>query len=264
MSSQQTLHSHSPSFPVSVHNMTVAYGRRPVLWDIDLDLEEGKITGIVGPNGAGKSTFIKAVLDLLPKATGQVRIYGEEFRRMRQLVAYVPQRETVDWDFPISALEVVVMGRYGLLGWFRRPRRADYDAARAALKHVGMDAYADRQISQLSGGQQQRVFLARALVQEAKIYFLDEPFAGVDAATEAAIIQLLGEMRARGNTVVVVHHDLQTVRSYFDNLLMLNMRLVAYGPTEQVFTEENLRQTYGGRLTVLDQAAHAVEKDVKK
>lgn len=244
--------------PLEIHDMTVAYHRKPVLWDIDLTLPEGKLIAVVGPNGAGKSTLLKAVLSLIPKASGRVYIYGKPYEHNRHLVGYVPQRESVDWDFPIDALDVVTMGRYGRLGWFRRPTRHDRRAAHQALEKVAMADFAHRQISQLSGGQQQRVFLARALVQDARIYFMDEPFAGVDAATEAAIIELLRELKNRGRTVVVVHHDLQTVERYFDHLVLLNMRIVAVGPTRDVFTPTNLQHTYGGRLTLLEEAAEAV------
>ncbi len=249
---------HSELSPLSIHDMTVAYHRKPVLWDIDLDVPEGHLVGIIGPNGAGKSTLIKATLDLIPRASGQVLFYGQPYRQQRHLIAYVPQRESVDWDFPVSALDVVMMGLYGKLGWFRRPGRQEREQAEEALDRVGMAPYADRQIRQLSGGQQQRVFLARALVQDARIYFMDEPFAGVDAATEKAIISLLSALRSAGKTVLVVHHDLQTITEYFDYLLMLNMRVVAFGPTETIFTEDNLRKTYGGRLTVLDAVGHAM------
>ena len=251
---------HSETSPLSIHDMTVAYHRKPVLWDIDLDIPEGKLVGIIGPNGAGKSTLIKASLDLIPRASGQVNIYGKPYQKQRHLVAYVPQRESVDWDFPVSALDVVTMGLYGQLGWFKRVGKKEREKARDALDRVGMAGYADRQISQLSGGQQQRVFLARALVQDATLYFMDEPFAGVDAATEKAIIPLLSALREDGKTVLVVHHDLQTIPEYFDYLLMLNMRVVAVGPTEEVFTEENLRKTYGGRLTMLAEVGHKMEK----
>ena len=251
---------HSETSPLSIHDMTVAYHRKPVLWDIDLDIPEGKLVGIIGPNGAGKSTLIKASLDLIPRASGQVNIYGKPYQKQRHLVAYVPQRESVDWDFPVSALDVVTMGLYGQLGWFKRVGKKEREKARDALDRVGMAGYADRQISQLSGGQQQRVFLARALVQDATLYFMDEPFAGVDAATEKAIITLLSALREDGKTVLVVHHDLQTIPEYFDYLLMLNMRVVAVGPTEEVFTEENLRKTYGGRLTMLAEVGHKMEK----
>lgn len=249
---------HSTESPLSIHDMTVAYHRKPVLWDVDLDIPEGRLVGIIGPNGAGKSTLIKATLDLVPRASGRVLMYGKPYRQQRHLVAYVPQRESVDWDFPVSALDVVTMGLYGKLGWFRRPGKKEKALAEEALDRVGMASYASRQIRQLSGGQQQRVFLARALVQDAQIYFMDEPFAGVDAATEKAIVTLLGALRSAGKTVMVVHHDLQTITEYFDYLLMLNMRVVAVGPTEEVFTEDNLRKTYGGRLTVLDAVGHAL------
>lgn len=244
--------------PIHIHDMTVAYHKKPVLWDVDLAVPEGKLVGIVGPNGAGKSTMIKAIMDLVPKASGWVRIYGKPFARMRQAIGYVPQRESVDWDFPIRALDVVLMGRYGHVGWLRRPGKIDREIAESALEKVGMADYRDRQINQLSGGQQQRIFLARALAQDARIYLMDEPFAGVDAATERAIIEILMELRARDKTMLVVHHDLQTVSQYFDWLVLINMRVVAAGETAKVFTEENLNKTYGGRLTVLSEAAQAV------
>lgn len=246
--------------PLEVHDLTVAYHRRPVLWDIDFAIPEGLLVGIVGPNGAGKSTLIKAALGLAPTASGWVHIHGKPYSEQRRLIGYVPQRETVDWDFPTDALDVVLMGRYGHLGWFRRPGRADRELARECLAKVGMADYADRQISQLSGGQQQRVFLARALAQNASIYFMDEPFAGVDAATEKAIIVLLNELKAEGKTVLVVHHDLQTVREYFDWVIMLNMRQIAVGPTEEVFNNANLQKTYGGRLNIVSEVAEAVAK----
>jgi manganese/zinc/iron transport system ATP- binding protein len=247
------------SIPIRIHDMTIAYHRKPVLWDVDLDVPEGQLVGIVGPNGAGKSTMILAIMNLVPKASGWVRIYGKPYQEMRRIVGYVPQRESVDWDFPISALEVVTMGRFGHVGWIRRPSKQDKQLAHEALEKVGMGEYAHRQISQLSGGQQQRVFLARALAQDAKVYLMDEPFAGVDAATERAIIDILMELRAQGKTILVVHHDLQTVTRYFDWLIMLNMRVVASGPTEEVFNDTTLNKTYGGRLTVLSQAAQAVQ-----
>jgi manganese/zinc/iron transport system ATP- binding protein len=245
-----------------VHDLTVAYHRRPVLWDIDFTIPEGLLVGIVGPNGAGKSTLIKAALGLAPTASGWVRIHGKPYAEQRQLIGYVPQRESVDWDFPTDALDVVLMGRYGHLGWFRRPGKADRELARECLAKVGMADYADRQISQLSGGQQQRVFLARALAQNASIYFMDEPFAGVDAATEKAIVALLNELKAEGKTVLVVHHDLQTVREYFDWVIMLNMRQIAVGPTEEVFNNANLQKTYGGRLNIVSEVAEAVAKTI--
>jgi manganese/zinc/iron transport system ATP- binding protein len=259
-SSVQLLDGVDPSrIPIQIHDMTIAYHRKPVLWDVDLDVPEGKLVGIIGPNGAGKSTMITSIMDLVPKASGWVKIYGQPYKKMRRSIGYVPQRESVDWDFPISALEVVTMGRYGRLGWIRRPGREDRRAAEEALDKVGMGEYANRQISQLSGGQQQRVFLARALAQDTQIYLMDEPFAGVDAATEQAIIDILMELRKQDKTILVVHHDLQTVTRYFDWVIMLNMRVVASGPTAEVFTDENLNKTYGGRLTVLSQAAEAVQ-----
>lgn len=252
---------HSHAAPLSIHDMTVAYHRRPVLWDIDLDFPEHHLIGIIGPNGAGKSTLLKAVLELIPKASGRVHVYGEPFEKQRHRVAYVPQRESVDWDFPVSALDVVLMGRYRKVGWFLPVGRAHKKAAMEALDKVGMADYANRQISQLSGGQQQRVFLARALAQDADLYLMDEPFAGVDAATERAIIALLKELKSAGKTVAVVHHDLQTVGTYFDTVILLNMRVVAYGPTEEVFNEDNLKKTYGGKLTLLTDAADALARN---
>ncbi len=246
--------------PLSVRDMTVAYQRKPVLWDVDYDAPEGRLVGIIGPNGAGKSTMLKAVLGLVPMATGRVLIYGRPYSKQRQKIGYVPQRESVDWDFPVNALDVVVMGRYARIGWMRPVTRKHKRAALEALDRVGMADYARRQIAQLSGGQQQRVFLARALVQDAQVYLMDEPFSGVDAATEKAIIRILQELRLGGKTVLVVHHDLQTVPEYFDDVLLLNMRVVAHGPTDDVFTQDNLHKTYGGRLTLLDEAAHALAR----
>jgi len=243
-----------------IHDMTVAYHRRPVLWDIDLKIPEGKLVGIVGPNGAGKTTLIKATLGLVPLASGKVEIYGKSYREQRHLVGYVPQRESVDWDFPVTVRDVVLMGTYGRLGWFRRPGKAERKIADRCLEQVEMTALANRQIRQLSGGQQQRVFLARALAQDAQVYFLDEPFSGVDAATEAAIVKLLQTLRASGKTVLIVHHDIQTVRDYFDYVILLNMRLIACGPVDATFTNENLQKTYGGRLTILDEAAEAMRQ----
>ena len=251
---------HSEASPLSVHDMTVAYQRRPVLWDIDYDAPDAALIAIVGPNGAGKSTLIKACLGLMPKVSGRVEVYGRPYRQQRKLVGYVPQRESVDWDFPVSALDVVAMGRYGHIGWFRPVTKKHRVVAMEALDHVGMADYAKRQIGQLSGGQQQRVFLARALAQDATLYFMDEPFAGVDAATERAIVTVLRELRAQGRTVICVHHDLPTVPEYFDHVMLLNTRVIASGPVAETFTDDNLRRTYGGRLNVLEQAAEAVRR----
>lgn len=243
-----------------MHAMTVAYQRKPVLWDVDYDAPANRLIAIVGPNGAGKSTLIKACLNLTPRASGQVEFWGEPYRRARSRVGYVPQRESVDWDFPVSALDVVCMGRYRKIGWCRPVSRRHKEAALECLDRVGLRDYARRQISQLSGGQQQRVFLARAIAQEAELYFMDEPFAGVDAATERAIVEVLRELKESGKTVIVVHHDLQTVREYFDEVILLNMRVVAAGPAREVFTRENLQRTYGGRLTLLSEASEAIAR----
>ncbi|MCS7261400.1 MAG: metal ABC transporter ATP-binding protein [Anaerolineae bacterium] len=244
---------------IEVTDLTVAYRDRPALWDVDLEVPEGVLMAIVGPNGAGKSTLIQAILGLVPLAAGQVRIYGRPYVEQRHLVGYVPQRSSVDWDFPTSALDVVMMGLYGRLGWLRRPGRRERELALESLEKVGMAEFADRQISQLSGGQQQRVFLARALVQDARIYLMDEPFAGVDATTERAIIALLQELRASGKTVVAVHHDLQTLEEYFDWAMLLNVRRIAAGPVQKVLTEENLRKTYGGRIAFLPRVVNERE-----
>ncbi len=244
--------------PIEVHDLTVAYRHRPVLWDIDVIIPEGQLVAIVGPNGAGKSTLIKAIMGLVPLASGDVRIYGMPVKQGRTAVAYVPQRSSVDWDFPTTALDVVLMGRYGHLSLFARPGKRDKEIARQALAKVGMLDFADRQISQLSGGQQQRVFLARALAQQTRLYLMDEPFDGVDAATERAIVELLQELRSQGSTVVAVHHDLQTVPKYFDSVLLLNLRMVAFGPVEDTFTSENLHKTYGGRLNLLTEVGETL------
>lgn len=244
---------HPQTAPLSIHDMTVAYHRKAVIWDIDYDAPAGKLIAIVGPNGAGKSTLIKAVLDLVPMVSGQVYVFGKPYRSQRGRVAYVPQRESVDWDFPVSALDVVAMGLYRKIGWCFPVTRKYRLAAMEALNRVGMADFAYRQIHQLSGGQQQRVFVARALVQHADLYLMDEPFAGVDASTERAMVGLLHELRGEGRTALVVHHDLQTVPEYFDEVILINMRLVASGPVREVFTPENLRKTYGGKLALLDQ-----------
>lgn len=245
---------------LEIHDLTITYSRKPVLWGIDLTLPKGKLIGIVGPNGAGKSTLIKACMELVPLSSGYIRLFDQPLAAVRPRISYVPQRETVDWDFPASVKDVVEMGRYSQRGLFRRLRKADKEIAWNALEKVGMEGFANRQISQLSGGQQQRVFLARALAQEADLYFMDEPFAGVDAATERAILQLLQDMSAAGKTVVVVHHDLQSVEKYFDWVVLLNMRLVGSGPVSEVFTQELLQETYGGKLTLLSEIGELMEK----
>lgn len=249
------------SAALEIHDLTVAFDKRPVLWNIDLKIPQGKLVGIIGPNGAGKSTLIKAVMGIVPLSSGYAKVFNNTLDEARSKVSYVPQRESVDWDFPASVMDVVMMGRYSKLGLFKRPRKADRDVAQDCLKKVGLEALSNRQISQLSGGQQQRTFLARALAQQADIYFMDEPFAGVDAATEKAIINLLREMTNANKTVIVVHHDLQSVSQYFDWVILLNTRLVASGPTELVFTKENLNETYGGKLTLMDDVADLIRRE---
>lgn len=245
----------SSPWALECHDLTVTYDRKPVLYGIDCCIPTGVLVGVLGPNGAGKSTLLKAALGLIPASGGYVEMFGQPARKVPQRVGYVPQRESVDWDFPVTVMDVVLMGRYGRLGLFKRPAEADREIARRSLDKVQMLSYADRQIGQLSGGQQQRVFLARALTQDCDLYLMDEPFAAVDAATERAVISLLREMRAAGKTVLVVHHDLITAPNYFDHLLLLNLRLIAFGPTAEVWTPERLQQTYGGQMTLLSELA---------
>ena len=239
---------------LEVHHLSVNYDKTPVLWDISLEIPQGTLVGIIGPNGAGKSTLIKAILDITPAVSGKISFFGHNLKDVRTRVAYVPQRESIDWDFPITVLDLVVMGRYGKLGLFNWPKKNDYAKAREYLHKVGMRDFADRQINQLSGGQQQRVFLARALLQEADVYFMDEPFSGVDMGTEKVIMSILREMQKEGKTIFVVHHDLNTVDSYFDWVILLNMRLVSYGPTQENFTPEKLNIAYGKSFALFDEA----------
>lgn len=229
---------------IKVEDLTVAYEDKPVLWDIELEVKKGVLMAVVGPNGAGKSTLIKTMLDLIKPITGEVRFYGEKYSKVRDRIAYVPQRGSVDWDFPTTVFDVVEMGRYGKVGWLKRVGKIDKEKTREAIKMVEMEEFSDRQISQLSGGQQQRVFLARALVQEADIYFMDEPFQGVDNKTEKSIIKILKKLRDENKTVIVVHHDLQTVKEYFDYVTFINVSVVASGPVEEIFTPENIEKTY--------------------
>lgn len=230
--------------PIEIRNLSVTYRTEPALWNIDLTFPEGKMIAIVGPNGAGKSTLIKAVMGLVPITAGKVSVYNKPYSSQRSKVAYVPQRGSVDWDFPTDALDVVEMGLYGRLGWLRRPNSKTREKARECLAKVGLEEYADRQIGQLSGGQQQRVFVARALAQDPQIYLMDEPLNGVDAITEETILSLLEDIRKEGKTIVMVHHDLQTVDKYFDWVVMLNRNLVAKGPINEVFNKENLDRAY--------------------
>jgi manganese/zinc/iron transport system ATP- binding protein len=243
---------------VEFHDVTVAYGRRPVLWNVDLAITEPCLFGVIGPNGAGKSTLLKAALGLVPVVGGHVRFFGAPLARVRGRVGYVPQRETVDWDFPVSVMDVVLMGTYGRLGWLRRPGRRDRDLARQCLDRVGLAEFAGRQIGRLSGGQQQRVFLARALAQQADVYLLDEPLAGVDVRSQEQIFRVLAEVRDEGRLVVVVHHDLRTAAEWFDRVALVDMRLVAAGPTAEVLTPDNLRRTYAGRIELLEELGRAV------
>lgn len=238
---------------IEVHDLTVSYDKKPVLWNVDFTIPSGALVGIIGPNGAGKSTLIKAIMGLLPLSSGYTKLFGDDLNDVRKRVSYVPQRESVDWDFPASVMDIALMGRYGQRGLFNRITDEDRSIARQALEQVHMLEFANRQIGQLSGGQQQRVFLARALAQQADLYFMDEPFAGVDAATEGAIIELLKELKAQGKTILVVHHDLQSAEEYFDWIVLLNTRLVASGPVKEVLTPTLLQETYGGKLSLLAQ-----------
>lgn len=241
-----------PRNPIlEIQDLMVGYSRKMVLWGVDLKLPQGALIGIIGPNGAGKSTLLKSIMGLIPLRGGHVRIFNKPLDQVRSQISYVPQKNSIDWNFPTSVLDVVLMGRYGKIGLFKKPRQKDYKVARQALERLGIEQLADRQISQLSGGQQQRTFLARALAQEADLYLMDEPFAGIDATTEKTIVQLLKELKNSGKTVIMVHHDLQSVKDYFDWVTMLNMRLVANGPIEAIFNEEYLSKTYGGKLNIL-------------
>ncbi|MFA7371174.1 MAG: ABC transporter ATP-binding protein, partial [Sphaerochaetaceae bacterium] len=232
---------------IEVEDLTVAYHHNPVLWDIDVQIEKGVISAIVGPNGAGKSTLLKSILQLIPISSGSITFFGRSLKEMRREVAYVPQRSEVDWDFPTTVLDVVMMGSYGALGWIIPPGKRERELALQALEKVGMTEFANRQISELSGGQQQRTFIARALVQDASIYLMDEPFAGVDAATEQAILKVLRELQSKGKTLVIVHHDLLTVKAYFDHVILLNVHTIAAGPVKTTFTQENLQKAYKGK-----------------
>lgn len=245
---------------LEVHDLTVSYDRNPVLWNVDFSVPEGKLIGIIGPNGAGKSTLLKSAMGLVEAQSGFVKVFGQDLDDVRSDVSYVPQRETVDWDFPASVLDVVLMGRYARRGLFSRVSKEDKEIAMESLAKVSMEKYHKRQIAQLSGGQQQRVFIARSLAQQAKLYLMDEPFAGVDASAESAILSLLQGMRAEGKTIMVVHHDLQSAFEYFDWVILLNMRLIASGPKEDVFTKELLQETYGGKLTLLDSLSNYIRR----
>ena len=238
---------------IEVHDLTVVYDRKPALWDIDFQLPKGKLIGVIGPNGSGKSTLIKAIMGIVEKSSGWASLFGTDIDQVRHKVSYVPQRESVDWDFPTNVMDVVLMGRYGRKGLFRRTSAEDKRIAKESLEQVGMYEFKNRQIAQLSGGQQQRVFMARALAEQAELYLLDEPFAGVDAATENSIFEVFQQVRNSGKTMLVIHHDLQSAAKYFDWIVLLNTHLVAYGPIEDVFTKEHMEEAYGGQLSVLNQ-----------
>lgn len=242
----------SDNTALSVTDLCVDYGEKRVLGHVTLRAACGRITAVIGPNGAGKSTLIKAVMGLIPVSSGDITLLGQKAGTLsRKRVAYMPQRNAVDWDFPSSALDIVAMGLYAEIGWGRPVRRRHLDEARTYLTQVGLGDVADRPIGQMSGGQQQRVFLARALAQKADLYLMDEPFAGVDAATEASILQILKDMKASGRTVICVHHDLQTVADYFDDAIALNIKTIASGPVSDVMRPENLQRAYGGRLLLI-------------
>jgi manganese/zinc/iron transport system ATP- binding protein len=245
---------------VEVHNLTVSYSGGPVLWDIDFELPQGQIIGVIGPNGSGKTTLLKSIMGLLDPSSGFIKIYDKPLDDVRERVAYVPQRESVDWDFPASVFDVVMMGRYRKRNLLKRTNKADIEIANQSIEKVGLTEFKNRQISQLSGGQQQRVFIARALAQKADLYLMDEPFAGVDAATESSILFLLQEMKNDGKTVIIIHHDLQTVSEYFDYLVLLNTRLIAKGTLQEVLTKENLSNAYGGQLTLLSKVVDLIKK----
>ncbi len=241
----------SKDYVIEVEDLTVAYGEKPVVWDVDFNVPKGVLMAIIGPNGAGKSTLIKAMLKLIKPISGIVRFNGDTYENSRKYIGYVPQRGSVDWDFPTTVLDVVLMGSYGSIGWFKRPSKMDVEKAHNYLEKVGMREFCDRQIRELSGGQQQRVFLARALIQDADIYFMDEPFQGVDAKTERAVIDILKELRTSGKTVICVHHDLQTVKEYFDYVMIMNTKLIVSGDVDDVFTEENLSKAYKNTHSIL-------------
>lgn len=236
---------------IDIADLTVAYDEKPVLWDIDFQCQAGILLAIVGPNGAGKSTLIKAILGLVKPVAGNICVLGRSYDDVKRMVGYVPQRTSVDWDFPATVLDVVLMGSYGHLGWFKRPGQLERSKALHCLEKVGMVDFISRHISELSGGQQQRVFIARSFMQDAQIYLMDEPFAGVDALTEKSIVTLLRELKNQGKTVVCVHHDIQTLKEYFDHVLLLNVRRIAQGPVHEVLTTENLKKAYGGKAGFL-------------
>jgi len=252
--------SHVENPIIEVHDLTVSYNNKPVLWNVDFTLPSSQMIGIIGPNGAGKSTLLKSLMDLVPSASGYIKLFNDDLDKVRHKISYVPQRESVDWDFPASVMDVALMGRYNPKNIFGRFSKEDKEIAIDCLKRVNMLDYANRQISQLSGGQQQRAFLARALAQQADLYLMDEPFAGVDASTEKSIVDLFLSMKKEGKTIIVVHHDLQSAIDYFDCVLLINTRLVASGSVKEVFTTELLQETYGGKLTLLTKIGELIKE----
>jgi manganese/zinc/iron transport system ATP- binding protein len=249
---------------IEIHDLTVSYNKKPVLWGIDCEIPDGELTAIIGPNGAGKSTLMKAMLGLIPHASGYSLFWGQKINEIRSKVSYMPQRESVDWDFPINVEQVVMMGRNHAIGLFKKPRAADHLLVSQALEQVGLETLAKRQISELSGGQQQRVFLARALVQDANLYLMDEPFAGVDIGTEEMIMQVLKSMKRAGKTIVAIHHDLLSVSQHFDNALLLNLRKIAFGKTKVVLQDPILQETYGGKLSILSEVGQLLATEQRK
>jgi manganese/zinc/iron transport system ATP- binding protein len=247
---------------LKIHQLSVNYEKTPVLWDISLEIPTGKLVAIVGPNGAGKSTFLRTALGLIKPIAGSVAFFGEPLKKVRRQVAYVPQRESVDWDFPLTVFDLVLMGRYGKKGILSRPSRKDRKDVESYLAMVGLETFASRQISQLSGGQQQRAFLARALIQEADLYLMDEPFTGIDVASSKTIISILQGLRDQGKTIFIVHHDLQSVVEIFDWVILLNMRLVAYGAIKEIFTPEWIQKTYGKESLLLDEASRLSQEKI--
>ena len=238
------------SICIHVEDMTVAYQHQPVLWDCDVSIPKGAIAAIVGPNGAGKSTLLKGMLGLLPVISGSVLIDGNPFKKEKHRVAYIPQTSSVNWSFPTTVLDVVLMGRYIHLGWISRPKNKDKEMALSAIERMGLLEYKDRQISQLSGGQKQRVFIARAIAQNADIYFMDEPLAGVDKVTEGIIFSFLKECQKEGKTSLIVHHDLKTLREHFNYIVLLHRRIIAEGPMDEILASGEIERTFGGDIHV--------------
>lgn len=248
---------------ITIKNLSVAYNKKPVLWDINANIPKAKLVAIVGPNGAGKSTFMRSIMDIVPRISGKIEISGKPYKQVQKSISYIPQRQSVDWDYPISVQDLVAMGLYSELRWYQPLRAPQFDRIMEALEKVELVPFAKKQISQLSGGQQQRAFMARSLIQESDIYFMDEPFAGIDAASEKAIFTVIDLLKLQHKTIVIVHHNLSMIKEYFDYVMMLNLRLIAAGDVKSTFTDENLSKTYKGRLTLLeDVAKKVVEKGI--